>query len=275
MSDKVNVDLGPVQRTMFLPLWGRAVESRKKHPLLVDKKALEIMEKVDYDFSPIAGNINELSRFAWIVRSLIVDKTVREFLERHPSGTVVNLGCGMDTTFERVDNGQCRWYDLDMPDVIDLRRKFITPEDRRVFLSQSLLDVSWIDRIKQDAGVLLVAAGVLYYQKENEVKLLFGTIAGRIPGCELVADVASPFGVRAANRMVIKAGGLDEKSFLTWGIENIGDIATWDGRIKIIGTEKYFRGRWLHLKPRYWLMSFLSDFMKIQYIVHMRFGSRQ
>ena len=98
MSERDAVDLGDVQRTLFLPLWGRACESKKDHPLLVDEMALEIIERVDFDFSTMARNITELTQIAWIMRSMQVDGVIERHLEEHPRATLVNIGCGLDTT---------------------------------------------------------------------------------------------------------------------------------------------------------------------------------
>jgi O-methyltransferase involved in polyketide biosynthesis len=114
-----------VQKTLLLPLWGRAVETRKSHPLLEDRAAARIIDSIDYDFSTIAGNINPVTQYAWIARSIHIDRTIRRFLRDYPKATVVNLGCGLDTTYDRVDNGSLHWYDLDLPDVIELRRRFV------------------------------------------------------------------------------------------------------------------------------------------------------
>ncbi len=100
MSEKIIVELGNVQKTLFLPLWGRAVESKKEKPLLVDKTALQIIEAVDYDFFTLTKNISDLTQSAWIMRSICVDEVVRAFLEKYPKGTIVNIGCGLDTTFD-------------------------------------------------------------------------------------------------------------------------------------------------------------------------------
>src|SRR5512140_1405258 len=100
MNNRITINLGNVQKTLFLPLWGRAVETRKKHPLLVDETAARILDQVDYDFSPMAQNLDELTQIAWIKRSLICDQVIRNFLTKYPDGTIVNIGCGLDTTFE-------------------------------------------------------------------------------------------------------------------------------------------------------------------------------
>ena len=93
MSEKVAVDLGNVQKTLFLPLWGRAFETGKPHPLLVDKTAVRIIDEVDYDFARMAAGLNELSKIAWIMRSVHIDCVVKAFLAKYPHATIVNIGC--------------------------------------------------------------------------------------------------------------------------------------------------------------------------------------
>jgi O-methyltransferase involved in polyketide biosynthesis len=135
--------LGSVQKTLLLPLWGRAVETRKREPLLVDRAAVEIIGKLDYDFSTIAANIRPITRLAWIARAIHVDRSVRELVARRPRATIVNVGCGLDTTFERVDNGQLSWVDLDLPDVIELRSRLVSQGPRRrSILARHLLHVA-------------------------------------------------------------------------------------------------------------------------------------
>ena len=204
MSDKVVVDLGNVQKTLFLPLWGRAHETTKTNPLLVDKTALEIIEKVDFDFSTITRNISELSQIAWIMRSLCVDRVIAGILDQHPKATIVNIGCGLDTTFDRVDNGHLFWYELDLPDVIELRRRFIEENDRRKTISTSFLEESWFKEISVGDKILFIAAGVFYYFEEEDIKGFLKRLVDEFPGAEILFDVSSPYGVKAANHMVVK-----------------------------------------------------------------------
>ena len=269
MSEKIAVDLGNVQKTLFLPLWGRAFESKKEKPLLVDRTALEIIEEVDYDFSVMAKKIRELTQIAWIMRSICVDEGVKAFLGKYPMATIVNLGCGLDTTFDRVDNGTLAWYDLDLPDVISLRRRFIKETERRKFISASFLERSWLNDIQVAENVLFIAAGVFYYFEENEVKGFLVRLADSFPGSEILFDVASPYGIKLANKMVITNSGLDKKSFLKWGLESTKSISAWDKRFRILNTYYYFgqKARPLKLKTR--LLGFVSDLLKVQYMVHL------
>ena len=129
------------------------------------------------------------------------------FLKKYPQASVVNIGCGLDTTFERIDNGNVYWYDLDLPDVIDLRRKFIRESERRKFIVSSFFEDDWFQNLHVEDNILFIAAGVLYYFKAEEVQNVFKKIADRFPGSEMIFDASSPLGIKMANKMVIKTSG--------------------------------------------------------------------
>jgi O-methyltransferase involved in polyketide biosynthesis len=270
MTEKISVQLGNIQKTMLLPLWGRAMETGKKHPLLVDKTAVSVMEKIDYDFSTITSGISPISQYAWIMRSRTVDQIIHKFLQSHPAGTIVNIGCGLDTTFDRVDNGALRWYDLDMPDSINLRRKFIPESERRTFISSSFLESGWLKSIEVKDSVLFIAAGVLYYFEETDIKTFFNRLAETFPGCEIAFDASSAYGIKMANELVIKRGGLDEKSNLIWGLEHAEVLEQWDKRYKVLETIFYFKPNRKILPLNIWLIGSFSDSRRIQYFVHLQ-----
>ena len=266
------VELRDVQKTLFLPLWGRAVEAEKKHPLLVDREAAQIVAAVGYDFSTIARNISPVTRLSWVARSLHTDRTIRNMLARDPRATIVNLGCGLDTTFERTDNGSLEWYDLDLPDVIELRKRFIAENTRRHTVACSLLDDAWLRQVKITANVLFIAAGVLYYFEESQVKALLTRMADAFPGAELLFDACTPGGVRLANKKVIAGGGMDESAILKWGIERVRDMESWDSRIGVLAAEPIFRHMMHGIALRERLGTMLSDALGIMTMVHLRLG---
>ena len=272
MTEKIAIPLGDVQKTLFLPLWGRAVETRKERPLLSDPTAVRILESVDFDFATIARNMKSITRHAWIARSLLVDRCVREFLRDSPDGTVVNIGCGMDTTFDRVDNGRVRWFDLDLPDVIALRRKFISETSRRTFIASSFQDDTWFSQLGTQGRLLLVAAGVFYYYEADVIRGFFIRMMERFPGADVIFDAASPRGVEASNRLVIRAGGMGEGTPLRWGLENAGVISSWDPRIRVVAEHLYFREAGLRLSPLERIVGMISDALRIQWLVHCTLG---
>ena len=268
MTLKLNPEVGSIQQTLFLPLWGRAVESQKKHPRLVDAAAVNIIERVNFDFSQAAANLDEITQIAWISRSLICDRVIRNFISAYPNGSVVNIGCGLDTTFDRVDNGKLRWYDLDLPDVIAFRTQFIPEESRRVAIASSFLEQGWLDKIDAEQGLLFMAAGVFYFFEPERIQTFFLKLREKFPGCEIIFDVASEIGVRMANKKVIESSGLDERSQLVWGLKSVKEILGWDPRIKLI--RKYYYFRTLRIGPRNLLMGTLSDLLGIQYLLHLK-----
>jgi len=271
MSGKIAMELRSVQKTLLLPLWGRAVETRKPKPLLVDTAAVEIIDRIDYDFTTITTNISVITQLAWIARSLHIDRVVREFLKRHPRGTIVNIGCGLDTTFERIDNGSLSWYDLDLPSVIALRRQFIADRERRKQVGSSFLDDTWCSELKVEDSILFIAAGVFYYFEEDQIKRGLSRLARLFPGGEMFFDAASPLGVRTANKVVIQAGGMDQSSFLRWGIGSAYEIQSWDKRIKVVEEYPMFRGMKKRLNFKAKIGTFMSDALRIMFMVRLIF----
>lgn len=239
--DTTKISLSGVQETLLLPLWGRAFETEKDKPLLIDNEAVRIIGQIDYDFSQIEKQVNPLSRLSWISRSIYFDQKIREYLESFPYGTIINIGCGLDTTYERVHNGNAKWYELDFPEVIETRKKFIKESQDRIFLPYSVFDSNWYEKITGKENVLIMIAGVIYYFEESEVKLLFDSFRKHFAHTQIIFDYESVKGMEIANKVVIENGGMDKNAYLKWGINNIKDIEKWNIGIKINENMKMFQ----------------------------------
>jgi len=184
MAEPVKVELGTVQQTLFIPLAGRARESARKHPLIRDPKAAEIMAAVDFDAEAYSRG---WGAGVTVLRTAVFDEFVRGFLAEHPEGTVVELGTGLNTRFDRVDNGRVHWLDLDLPDTIELRRRFFQDTERRRMVAASVLDDDWPAVVEASPGpYLFVAEGVLVYLEQAPDVL--SRIAERFPGALLAFD---------------------------------------------------------------------------------------
>jgi O-methyltransferase involved in polyketide biosynthesis len=185
-TDKHQAELGEIQETLYIPLLARVRETEHKHPLLRDPKAVEMAAAIDIDEARFGGNGGSIM----VLRTAIYDHWVREFVAEHPSGTVVELGTGLNTRFERVDNGRVHWYDLDLPDTIDLRRRFFTDTDRRRMIVASVLDEDWMDTVAASPGpYLFVSEGVLVYLPPDDVLRTLRRIGERFPGSRLAIDM--------------------------------------------------------------------------------------
>jgi len=200
MTDKVQVRLGTVQQTLFIPLAGRARETGKKRPVLRDPKAVEIVEAVDFDTAKYGRNWGGVVA---VLRTAIFDWWAREFLAEHPAGTVVEIGTGLNTRFERVDNGQVRWIDLDLPDTIELRRKFFADSGRRRMVAASVLDDDWLPVVRDSPGpYFFVADGVLAYL--SQAPQVLARIAERFGGALIAIDTYDRKMLERQHRMAAK-----------------------------------------------------------------------
>ena len=190
MSPKQQVVLGEVQETLLMPLYGRAVEAKKPRAVLRDPKAVAMVESIDYDFAKLDSSGQAL--FACAMRTAILDEWVRGFLAEHPTGTVVEIGTGLNARFDRVDNGKVRWIDIDLPDVIDLRRTFFTETERYRMVASSVLQDAWLDEVASGTGpFLFVSEAVMAYLAEDDVRSVFARIGARLPGAWVAVDTFS------------------------------------------------------------------------------------
>jgi O-methyltransferase involved in polyketide biosynthesis len=184
-TDRDQVELGQVQETLFIPLAGRAKETGKRRPILRDPKAVEILESVAFD----RAKYSRTGGWTTVIRTACFDLWVRQFLAEHPDGTVVELGTGLNTRFERVDNGTVHWVDLDLPDTIALRRRFFADTDRRRMVAGSLTDDGWLTVVRGMPGpYFFVSDGVLAYLTETQVMRTLAGLAEHFPGTLIALD---------------------------------------------------------------------------------------
>jgi O-methyltransferase involved in polyketide biosynthesis len=145
MTEKISPSLTGVPETLLIPLYHRAQETQRPDAMLKDDMAVEIVRKLDFD--PSHFKLQQHDIVAIVLRVREFDRFARDFLAAHADGIVLHIGCGLDTRFERVDNGNVEWFDLDLPDVIGLRRKLIRDEGGRYhLLACSVFDPTWIEK---------------------------------------------------------------------------------------------------------------------------------
>jgi O-methyltransferase involved in polyketide biosynthesis len=249
--NKHTIRLGSVQETLLLTLWARATEASKPDPVLNDPKSVEILQQIDYDFDKF--NTAKASQLGVCLRGTIVDGWVKDFLQAHPDGIVVEIGSGLNTRFERVDNDRVCWFDLDLPDSMDVRKQFFPETERRKAIAASVLDSSWIDLVKSAGNkpIMFVSEGVLMSLTEPQVQQVFALLVEHFPGCYFAFDSMSPFMVK--NQKQHDAMKYFSAKF-QWGIQDIQDIQNWDKRYKIlevtylrnVQAKYYWRMGWLN-----------------------------
>jgi O-methyltransferase involved in polyketide biosynthesis len=204
MSETTNHNLSDVAKTLLITLYIRAVESQRPDALIKDERAEALVRQLDQEsLRKTLALTDDFSRVAVILKGREFDRFAQDFLMRHPEAVVVHIGCGLDTRFERVaEGGQVEWYDLDLPEVIDLRRKLVGGEGvRHHFLACSVLASAWVDTVSahRRRPFLFLAEVVFEYFEEEQVKSLVLTLRDHFPGAELVFDACSPFDLWVGN----------------------------------------------------------------------------
>ena len=278
MSENADQTLSGVAETLLMTLYIRAMESQRPDALINDEKAVALVTQMSYDFDRIRQvKMDEDDKVGVILRNLEFDRQVRDFLTRRPEAAVVHIGCGLDSRFERVDNGRVEWYDLDLPEVIEQRRKFIGDEGERYhLLAGSAFDGAWLDKVSahQQRPFLFLAEGVLMYFKEAQVKWLVLTLRDHFPGAELVFDAFSPFLVRANNlRMAISKFGVRYH----WGLRRGQEVESWGGAsstsssIRLLDEWGYFDRPEPRLNHIRW-MRHIPLLARVMRVYHYRLG---
>lgn len=238
MKDRdLKVDLSAVQETLIIPLWARAKEAEKNNPIVNDIYARDIVARIGYDFSKFETRYMENHQLVWPIRAYNFDNCVREFLVDNNNAVVVNVGAGLDTTFQRVDNGSVRWINIDLPDSAALRQRLIPDSEREITIAKSVFDFTWIDDIAhqtKDRSILFMAAGVLCYFEASEVEALFRKLAKVYPSAHVIFDAMSRFTVWVSNRAVIRKSRMDPSALLKWHLKRASRLRRWVDTIKVV-----------------------------------------
>jgi O-methyltransferase involved in polyketide biosynthesis len=224
-----SIRLGEVQETLLIPLFAGAVESRRKHPILEDSKAVEMVEAIDWDFQRFKQRRRVIAR---TLRSAIFDEWIKEFLRRHPEGTVVEIGAGLNTRFERLDNGRLRWVDFDLRDTVELRRKFFTGGERRITLAGSVLEPEWMATVRENPGpYFFVAEAVFVYLEERAVKAAVAEIARNFPGASIAFDTATRKAVDGGHKDFART---KMAARFAWACEDPVEVERWNIGLHVV-----------------------------------------
>lgn len=262
---KVSVGgLTGVVKTLLFPIWARHMETKRTDGIINDPKSVEIMESLDCDFSGCKPL--ERSQVAIAIRTEIFDEQTSKFIKNNPKAVVVNLGCGLDTRFPRMDNGLVEWYDLDVPEAIEIRRHFFTENDRFRFISKSVFDFSWISEIPKGRRTFFIAEGLLMYFPGEEVKRLIFEINKNFPGSELVLEAVSFLSLVKSFAMNVL---VKDNIRFKWGVETGKELEKWSEDIEFAREWHYLDrhpGRWRSTR----IFRYIPLFNNMLKIIHLK-----
>lgn len=282
MTETKSLPLSGVAETLLIPLYNRAMESQRPDAVIKDEKAVALVAQMSaqmgYDFSRVRQvPMPKLLRLMRLIFAREFDRYARDFLSRNPEAVVVHIGCGLDTRFERVDNGQVEWFDLDFPDVIELRQRLIGGEHGRYhLLSGSVLEDAWLEAVKARSHrldvrrrpIMFLAETVFVYFEDAQIKSLVLRLRDHFPGAELVFDGWRPFEIWLANRLL---SGSQFAGLMRWSFWCGQEIEGWGGGIHLLDAWGFFDQTEPRLDSYRWMAPLFRLFKPMR-IFHFRLG---
>lgn len=185
----MDLKLGDVQETALIPLAIRAAETQKKSARITDEKAVEIIKTLNIDTKPYD---KFFSHEGVVARTILIDTAVKKLISQYPDAICINMGCGLDNRFSRVDNGQMKWYDIDLPDSIMVRQKVYEPTDRVTMIAGNVLETDWTNQIPKDRTVIVIAEGLFMYFSKEQVADVLKVLRNAFPNGFLVVELMHP-----------------------------------------------------------------------------------
>ena len=263
--------LKDIPETLLFPLQARYLETKQKDGVINDPKSVEILNALDYS----AYKTKQISvwRIGTCLRTIILDEQVKIFLQEHPDGVVVNIGCGLDTRYPRVDNGQVFWFDLDLPEVIELRKYFFNETNRYRFIASSVLDPAWAHCIPKEKSTLFIVEGIACYFTEEENKLILGIIQDHFSEAECLIEIFHPWVIKmSANRKYKDPISTRAGTLFKWGVKSGRELENWFENLEFI-EEWFVVKQGLHRFPLVTriLFAVVPVMSKMNKIVHLRF----
>jgi O-methyltransferase involved in polyketide biosynthesis len=224
------------KETMLMTLSGRAIQSQWKNPILRDPWAEEAMRHIDYDLNKQLTGVASWSIWKDIgptiiaTRAATFDTLTTHFLADHQDGIVIQVGCGMDSRVFRVDPpASVEWFDVDFPDVIDLRRQLFPERGAYHLIGAPLSDLRWLDEVPWDRPGLFLAEGVLHYLSDTEVKALLNAIVAHFSSGQVIFD--------SCNSLIMKRAGSNvggTGATFQWGLDDPQDIKQLEPKLELI-----------------------------------------
>ena len=234
---KYKIEKNTVQETLIIPLYSRKLCSELYPNIYRDKTAVQLINKIDYDFSQVEKNSHSLmQRFGALevaMRQNDLAWEVRDYLKDYPKAAVVNLGCGLDNTGRSCDNGSCKIYNLDFPDVIAVRNELLPADEREENIPCDLNNTEWFEKIDASGGAIFFASGVFYYFLTEQVKALVQAMANTFPGGVLVFDAANRAAVKMIAKTWLKSAKIKDVGAYFAVSDAKDELSLWDNRLQI------------------------------------------
>ena len=185
----MDLQLGDVQETALIPLAIRANETKRENARIHDQKAVEIIDTLGIDTKDLD---KFFSHEGVVARTILFDRAVKKLLGKYPDAVCVNIGCGLDDRFTQVDNGRIRWFNVDLPDSIEVRRKIFREVERERMIVGDILKADWTGDIPKENVTIVIAEGLLMYLSKEQVRTILNNITNSFGRGFLLAELMHP-----------------------------------------------------------------------------------
>ena len=263
--------LGVIEDTLFVPLLGRIYAGEHFPDILNDKKALDLKKEIPADII----NNDTQTQYTYLAsasRSANMDRYIRDFMKRKESGIIVSLGCGLETSYFRNDNGHTLWYGVDLPDVIEYRKALLPETDREKYIAGDAFENGWIDLIRRkhpDDPLLITAGGLFYYFEEEKVLNLIRMLKG-YGDIEILFDAVNKSGMNMMRKKHMKTVGHEDAKMFFY-VDCAADLAKRSGETtKVLAEEVFYRHiskKGLDLSTKFSMI--VSDMLSMVKMIHL------
>lgn len=265
----------PIAETLMITLYMRARQSQAKNPIITDPDAVRLVEQIDYDFKKFDGKIG--SQVGTALRARYLDDKARAFFEQYPNAVGVNVGCGLDTRWQRLADvvKQAHLYSLDIDESMALRQRYLPALNNETYLTASMLDDEWLSKLVDqhpNTPMIFIIEGVFMYFKTQQVKVFMVNLANHLTDAQVHFDVIGSFTYNHQHRH--DTVGQMRANFKSY-IDDPMMMSQWHDRLQYVG-HCYFgdlpeAGRMV----RFWLLpliKFVPAFRKSCMFVSYQIG---
>lgn len=251
---------------------GRIYASENFPKIFYDNRALALKDMLPRDI--VQDNTqNQYTYLASATRSANVDRYVEDFIKLNLSGAIVQLGCVLETTFNRNDHGKSKWYSIDLPDVIEYIKNLLPKSQRECYLSEDAFSDAWIKRVREELGevpLLVITSGLFYYFEEEKVLSLM-RILHSYGNIELVFDTVNRKGMRMMRKKCVKKVGHEDAKMFFY-LDSADELASKIGDfVHVLAEEEYYK--YINkegLKPITKISMRVSDFRNMVKMIHLK-----
>ncbi len=248
---KYKIQKGSVMETLLIPLYGKYKASILFPDLFYNSDVEDIISKIDYSLKEPFYFKMKIGAIMAAVRQFDLAYVCKDYLKTHKEASVVNLGCGLDTTFHELSNGYAKGYNIDFPDVINVRNELINLGEDEKNIASDLNDYSWFDKVyfDQKKGIILFGSGLFYYFKKEDVKKLVVYLAEKFPGGKIVFDATNAKGLKKMLKTWLEPNQMGEVG-LYFSVDDEKEILNWSDKIASVSSKGYIGG-YMPLNKKY------------------------